>query len=149
MERHTASVEFLVGVRQAGGELRRVGRVRRLRVRVEEALVALRHLRHVATLAAPVLEARQALGVGPLPRGGARVVVHVVHAPARVPPHLPARRQRLRPLPRRRPGVVIHIVSEFYHIYRQQLLTISRLDRSLLRKKIVANYTTLARRSSP
>lgn len=83
--------------------------MRRLRVRVEEALVALRD--HVAPLAAPVLEARQALRVGPLPRGGARVVVHVVHAAARVAPHLPARRQRLRTLPRGRPCVVVHVVS--------------------------------------
>lgn len=86
------------------------GRGRNLRVGVQEALVALRH--NVAALAAPVLEARQALGIGPLPGGGARVVVHVVHAAARVAPHLPARRQRLRPLPRRRPRVVVHVVSD-------------------------------------
>lgn len=95
----TSRVEIMVRVRL----------VRRLRMRVEEALVALRH--DVAALAAPVLEARQALRVGALPRGGARVVVHVVHAAARVAPHLPARRQRLRPLPRRRPRVVVHVVS--------------------------------------
>lgn len=85
-----------------------VGLVRRLRVGVKEALVALRH--DVAALAAPVLEASEALGVGALPRRGARVVVHVVHAPARVAPDLPARRQRLRPLPRCRPRVVVHVI---------------------------------------
>lgn len=89
--------------------------VRRLRVRVQEALVALRD--HVAPLAAPVLEARQALRVGALPRSGARVVVYVVHAPASVAPHFPARRQRLRPLPRRRPRIMVYVVPGGWNVY--------------------------------
>lgn len=90
------------------------------RLRVEEALVALRD--DVPPLPAPVLEARQALGVGPLPRGRARVVVHVVDAAARVAPHLPARRQRLRTLPRRRPRVVVHVVPGGRRILLRLLL---------------------------
>jgi len=76
---------------------------------IKEALIAL--CDDVSALALPMLEVLEALGAGPLPGGGPCVVVDVVDATTRVSAQLPTSGQWLRPLPRRRPRIVVHIIS--------------------------------------
>lgn len=100
---HTCSYRVMVRIRL-------VRWWRWLWLRIEEPLIALGH--HVSSFTAPMLEARKALGVRPLPSGRARIMIHVVYTAASVASHLPARWQRLRSLPWRWSSIMVHIVSE-------------------------------------
>lgn len=63
--------------------------------RVEVPLVELLHgPLQLVPLRLPLLEVAHGLHGGPLPRGGPRVVVHVVHTPAVVDPPFPATARR-------------------------------------------------------
>ena len=58
----------------------------------------------------PLLKVLYSIDGGPLPRGRACVMIHVVDAPAGVHASFPTGRKRFRPLPRRRPRVMIHVI---------------------------------------
>ena len=73
----------------------------RLELRVQKSLVSLLH--DMLPLPLPLREVLQTLRIRSLPRRRPGVMIHIVHPPPRIPPHLPSRRKRLRPLPRRRP----------------------------------------------
>ena len=66
---------------------------------------------NLSSLALPTGKILQPLGVGPLPGGGPRVVVHVVDATPGIPAHFPPWREGLRTLPSRAATVVIHKIA--------------------------------------
>ena len=65
---------------------------------------------NLSSLALPTGKILQPLGVGSLPSGSPRIVIHIVDATPGISAHFPSRRKGLWALPSRAATVVIHII---------------------------------------